>query len=154
MPERPLAPLDAAPLGTASDSDTPTSESAIQQAILLDLGARQDLRIWRQNTGVGRAPNGRIIRFAQPGTADILGVLCIAPGLGRFVALEVKSATGRQSAEQQAWGAMIRRFGGFYAVVRSVIQARSALAEARREAIEAARSVVHLLDSGGSRHDA
>ncbi len=116
------------------------SETAIQQAILLDLGARPDLRIWRNNTGVGIAPNGRRVRFGTPGAADIIGILTIANGLGRFIALEVKSATGRVRPEQQAWGAMVRKHGGFYAVVRSVEEARQAIGDARSEAVRAVRA--------------
>lgn len=58
--------------------------------------------------------------------------------LGRFIALEVKRpaapgrSRGRTSDDQDQWLALVRRMGGFAAVVSSVDEARAALARARR----------------------
>ena len=61
------------------------------------------------------------------GSADLIG--CLG---GRFIALEVKAAAGRTSPEQRQWLDLVRRNGGFAAVVRSVDEARAAIARARR----------------------
>lgn len=53
-------------------------------------------------------------------------------GFGRFFALEVKAERGRIRPEQTTWLALVRRMGGFAAVVRSEDEARAALARARR----------------------
>ncbi len=106
-----------------------SSEAQIQHAILLALGCREDLRVWRQNTGCARSPKtGRLVRFGVPGWADIGGVLFPT---GRLIQLEVKGPKGRQSPEQKAWEQMVTRFGGFYRVVRSVEEAVRAVEAAK-----------------------
>jgi hypothetical protein len=65
------------------------------------------------------------------GSADLIGCLD-----GRFVALEVKAAAGRTSPEQRQWLDLVRRNGGFACVVRSVDEARAAIARARKGAHE------------------
>jgi len=60
------------------------------------------------------------------GRADLIGVF-----RGRFVALEVKTTRGRQTAEQQMFQQLIERKGGEYAVLRSVEDARSWLESMR-----------------------
>ena len=67
------------------------------------------------------------------GSSDLIGIL--KPS-GRLVSLEVKTESGRVSPEQELWLAMIRRFGGFAAVVRSVDDALAALDRARAGAFE------------------
>lgn len=94
------------------------SEHAIQQAILLALGARRDLRLWRNNSGVAFG-KGRAVRFGVVGQADISGIL---KG-GRRLELEVKRPGERPTEEQARFGAMIRTFGGVWEVVHSVEEA-------------------------------
>jgi hypothetical protein len=106
------------------------SEATILREILLAIGARPDCRVWRVNTGVARDPvTGRVVRFGTPGGSDIQGI--VAPS-GRFIGLEVKSKSGQVSAEQRAWGEMVRRNGGFWDVVRSVADAERAIEEAKK----------------------
>lgn len=109
-------------------------EVEIQQAILLALGARTDLRVWRNNVGVAVGANGRPIRFGVPGSADICGLL--APS-GRFLGIEVKAPGGRLRPDQEAWGAMVQRFGGLYVVARSVEDAVRAVDAALKESKDA-----------------
>lgn len=73
---------------------------------------------WRNNSGAYKTPDGRYIRFGEPGAADILA---LHPGSnGRLIAIECKSTTGRQKPEQRAWEAKIRQYGGVYILARSV----------------------------------
>ena len=65
------------------------------------------------------------IRGAMAGTADLIGVVD-----GRAVALEVKTAKGRQSDTQREWAARWSDAGGIYAVVRSGTDAVEAVAHA------------------------
>ena len=109
------------------------SEKTIQSEILLTLGTRSDLKIWRNNTGLAwsgskctRLPNGdmliknpRPIKFGSPGSADIIGL----KSDGTFVAIEVKTPRGRQSEIQKNWGNMILEMGGLYIVCRSASEA-------------------------------
>lgn len=62
------------------------------------------------------------------GKADIEGLLGAGSGTpGRYFALEVKSATGRATKEQQEFLAATREVGGIAAVVRSFEDVRSVL---------------------------
>lgn len=92
------------------------AEALIQYEILSAWGAHPRLRIWRQNTG-GATIKGRVVRFGVPGCADILGV--IGPH-GRLLAIEVKSATGRQTEDQLRFQRVIEHFGGVYVLARSL----------------------------------
>lgn len=92
------------------------SEREIQQNILISFGSLPDLRIWRNNTGSIKTPDGRFVTFGLKGSADILGIM----RGGRFLAIEVKTATGRQSEHQKNFQNIIESFGGVYILARSV----------------------------------
>lgn len=51
--------------------------------------------------------------------------------IARFVSLEVKTETGKTTQEQDLWLALVRAFGGFACVVRSVDEALAAIERAR-----------------------
>lgn len=96
------------------------SERDIQAAILAAFAGRTDLRLWRSNSGTARSPAGdRFVRFGVPGQGDLSGILAG----GRRLEIEVKSAIGRQSAQQQNFMEMVRRYGGLYVLARSVDEA-------------------------------
>ncbi len=103
------------------------SETEITQAILLALGSRPDVRLWRNNTGRLLNPRtGRWVAFGLKGSADILGIV----RGGRFLAIETKTPEGRLRPEQRAFRAMIESLGGIYVLARSVDDARRELARA------------------------
>ena len=81
--------------------------------------------LWRHNSG----GHGRLRYGLGVGGADLIGVI---KGSGRFLALEVKTATGRMTREQVAWHRAVTDAGGFAACVRSVDEALMALEEAMR----------------------
>jgi hypothetical protein len=98
-------------------------EALVQHEILKAWGAHPAVRLWRQNTGVAKMGD-RSVRFGLPGCADILGL--IGPS-GRFLAIEVKSPTGRQSEEQKRFERVIKQWGGVYVLARSVADVDAAL---------------------------
>lgn len=99
-------------------------EKRIQNEILLTFGSRAWLRLWRVNVGVARTMDGRgVVRFGVPGMADLTGILAC----GRRLEVEVKSARGRVSQDQRAFGDVIERFGGVYTVARSCADLQRAL---------------------------
>ena len=101
------------------------SETTILHSVLRTLGARSDLRLWRQNTGVGRAlSNDAVIKFGVIGGGDLSGIL----NDGRRLEVEVKTPAGRQSEQQKRFQSMIETFNGVYIVTRS---AEDALAQLR-----------------------
>lgn len=102
-------------------------ERNIQTEILLQFGARPDMRIWRVNTGMAygysvvknalaRAGCSEIlktmqpVRYGAPGTPDIQGIL---EG-GRAIGIEVKKPGETLSDEQRAWRKMFVGLGGFF----------------------------------------
>ena len=107
-------------------------ETAIQNAILIAL-SQAGCTVWRNETAgawVGRTihRDQSTITLAEPrmikaglcvGSADIVGV---ASG-GRFLAIEVKTATGRTTKEQDNFLQAVRNAGGLAGVARSVDEA-------------------------------
>lgn len=115
----------------------PADEAALMDAIRLALGQREDIVLWRNNVGLTEYWDGKSVSVVKyglaNGSADFVGVLL--PG-GRFVAFEVKTRTGRATPEQLQWLALVRRFGGFACIVRSVDEAIAAVARAKGGASE------------------
>lgn len=113
-------------------------ETVIQNQILARHGARSDLTLWRNETAgawVGQqvardgrrvtlANAGRIFAGLAVGSSDLIG---IQHGTGRFVALEIKTATGRVTVQQSKFLAAIEAAGGLAAVVRSVDESDAVL---------------------------
>lgn len=107
------------------------SEALILRQIQLALGSRPEVRLFRNSVGLARdSTTGQHLRFGLvAGASDLIGI--VKPR-GRFFALEVKSEKGRLRPEQQAFLDMINNMGGIGRVVRSVVEAEAALAEATR----------------------
>lgn len=102
-------------------------ESALQDEIRLALGRIPELVLWRNNIGVGEVRHraddrGYKIRFGVggPGGSDLIGLY-----RGRFVAVEIKTPTGRQSDDQRTFQTLVESKGGIYIVLRSVDDALS-----------------------------
>lgn len=93
------------------------SEANIQALILMALSQAGCL-VWRQDTGAYKDPkSGRLIRYGLcKGSSDVIG---ICPD-GKFLAVEVKTKTGRVRPEQEAFIAAVKRAGGRAGVARSV----------------------------------
>ena len=127
------------------------SEHITQQRILLACGSGP-VRLWRNNVGTGWAgqatkvtpgnlravaqalrPGDVVIRQGRPlhaglcvGSSDLIGYR-VVDGVAQFVALEVKSATGRPTAQQVQFLEHIGAVGGCAGVVRSVDAAHALL---------------------------
>jgi hypothetical protein len=127
------------------------TEHAIQQRILLACGSGP-VRLWRNNVGTGWAgqatkvtagnlravaqglqPGDVVIRQGRPlhaglcvGSSDLIGYRRV-DGVAQLVALEVKSATGRPTAQQTQFLNHITSAGGCAGVVRSVDDAHTVL---------------------------
>ena len=99
------------------------TESQIQSAIHRAIGSRPDCRLFRNHTGKVQDKSGRWHTFGlATGSADLIG-WC----RGRFLSIEVKSATGRIRPEQQAWMEAVNAHGGIAFVARSVEEANELL---------------------------
>lgn len=94
-------------------------ETSIVNECLIALSAA-GCTAWRNNTGVLKDANGRPISFGLcKGSSDIIG---ICPD-GGFLAVEVKTATGRASPAQHAFIAAVQRRGGRAGIARTGAEA-------------------------------
>lgn len=103
--------------------DKTLEHQKLVHAILLDLGQRPLIRVWKNVTGIGKV-GGRAIRFGLVGSADISGIM--GPR-GQRIELEIKTGNAKQSYKQKCFERMITSLGGIYAICRSVNDARRAL---------------------------
>ena len=108
----------------------PPLEREIQAKIRLALGSRPDVRLWRQGVGMARTESGTVMRFGEPGQADLSGI--VAPW-GIRLEVEVKRPGEKPTDAQARWGRMIERFGGIYIVARSAEDAVAQLTAAIQE---------------------
>lgn len=96
-----------------------TAEGNISNAIMIALSAAGCL-IFRNNVGVLPDRSGRPIRYGLAvGSSDLIGLAHD----GVFLAIEVKTATGRVSPAQLAFIEAVRRQGGRAGVARSADEA-------------------------------
>ena len=127
------------------------SEHVTQQRILLACGSGS-VRLWRNNVGTGWAgqatkvtsgnlrtvsqalrPGDVVIRQGRPlhaglcvGSSDLIGYR-VVDRVAQFVALEVKSPTGRPTAQQVQFLDHINAVGGLAGIARSVDDAAAIL---------------------------
>lgn len=83
--------------------------------ILILLHSHQLGRFWSNATGAIKSSNGHFQRYGLKGSSDILGI----SKCGQFVAIEVKTGSGRLSKEQVNFRKMILDNNGLYTVIRS-----------------------------------
>lgn len=107
------------------------NEATIERAILAALGARADVRIFKNEVGRAIDPKtGAHLAFGLcVGSSDLIGL--VRPH-GRLLALEVKSATGQPTPQQLNFLAMVNDMGGVGRIVRTVEEAMQAADEAAR----------------------
>lgn len=99
----------------------PTPEAKVSAAIDRYLKKIHVLNI-RTNAGSWADDQGNVIMGAKAGTSD--KTCCVA---GRFVAIECKSATGKQSEAQIKYQTRVEMLGGLYILARSAADVRAAL---------------------------
>jgi len=104
------------------------SETELVTSILGALALEPGVIAWRNNTGVARF-HGSTIRYGLGvGSPDIIAI--VGPH-GRLVGLEAKTERGKQSQAQKIWQAAVEEHGGYYDVVRTVLEAVGAVRAAR-----------------------
>lgn len=82
-------------------------------------------RLWRNNSGCLPDGKGGFVRYGLGiGSADLVGLIV---GVGRLLAVEIKTPTGRMSEEQLAWHTTVRGYGGIAVVIRTVEEAEDLL---------------------------
>lgn len=96
-----------------------TTETKLVKAALEFLKLR-NIPAWRNNTGamaIQTQGTKRFVRYGHVGSADILG--CMPPA-GRLLAIECKSAKGKQTAAQEDFEDAITAAGGLYILARTL----------------------------------
>lgn len=107
------------------------SETNILRSILLEVGSRADVRLFRNNVGVATFPDGSRVAYGlAPGSSDIIGFkqVTVTPEMvgqkvAIFVAIEVKREKGRISANQLTFIEAVRKFGGIAGIAKSASEA-------------------------------
>ena len=120
------------------------TEHLIQSAILLRLGSRPDVRLFRNNSAgawggevICRTPTTITIANPYPihaglfkGSADLIGWRVRyfnAIPFAQFLSCEVKKPGGQVRPEQLLWEAAVKKAGGIAGIVRSVEEAEGLL---------------------------
>lgn len=101
-------------------------ETSLQNKIRLAL-SKMGILNFRNNTGTLLDRNGRPVRFGLcKGSADIIGLRTVTitedmvgQKFGQFVAIEVKTKTGKVTEAQENFLDQVNRAGGFGMIVRS-----------------------------------
>jgi hypothetical protein len=118
--------------------------TTVQNPALLEVGARPDVLVWRQQSGLFRAYDDteKIVRIGMPGLSDSMAVVAvtITPDMvgqtvGVAVAPEFKVAArpgrraGTQSDAQAGFQRAFEQRGGVYRLVRSADDMRQLVAD-------------------------
>lgn len=114
-------------------------ENAIQAAVRLALGSIPGVVAWRNNVGVAHMLDGSVVRYGLArGSSDLIGIVTMPDGSGRFCAWEVKTRRkgSKPSDEQDLFLGLVRKLGGFACVVRSADEAVAAVARCRAGGVE------------------
>ncbi len=107
-------------MGRERLGDAVSGEIDFMHRLMLALGRKPDVRIWRQNVGSVpvRDDRGRIVRVfragAPKGAADITGY--VRPD-GWRLEIEVKGPGGSRSPQQETFARLVTQGGCVYALV-------------------------------------
>lgn len=100
-------------------------ETKIQNRIMIKMSQKGYL-IWRNQVGLFKTLDGRTVNIGIKGSSDLMAIkpIVITPEmvgqkLAVFVAVEVKTATGRQSEPQKKWQKAVEKLGVKYILARS-----------------------------------
>lgn len=82
--------------------------------------------VWRNQVGLFKTLDGRTVNIGIKGSSDLMAVKptvitpeMVGQTLAVFVAVEVKTATGRQSEPQKKWQKAVEKLGVKYILARS-----------------------------------
>lgn len=107
-------------------------ETRIQNEIRLEVSAAcREVTLWRNHTGCLQDQRGKWVKFGlAPGSSDLVGIraVTITPDMvgqtiGQFVALEIKTDSGKARDDQHAFLDHVAARGGLAAIVRSPAEA-------------------------------
>jgi len=101
-------------------------ENDVKKAALRLLNAHPKIKkVWRNNTGEGKARSGRRIKFGKKGSGDIIGFLVT----GEFFSCETKKPGSVASDEQIDFFVDVNDAGGLAMIIDDVTQIEVKLRE-------------------------
>lgn len=106
------------------------SEASLMKRIEVALAASGVL-VWRNNVGLAQYKGAKVKYGLGNGSADLVGLVRMPDGVARFFGCEVKRKTGRVSEHQEKWIGVVRRWGGYVVIARSVEDALAGVKEAK-----------------------
>ena len=99
-------------------------ETKIQNKIMMAMSKKGWL-CWRNQVGLFKTMDGRTVNIGIKGSSDLMAVKptvitpeMVGQTLAVFVAVEVKTATGRQSEPQKKWQKAVEKLGVKYIIAR------------------------------------
>lgn len=100
-------------------------ESILQAEVLLEYGGKPDIRLFRNNVGVAKYPDGSTVVYGLcRGSSDLIGwkSVTITPDmvgqrLAVFAAAEIKTPGRRPTVEQGYFIEAVQRAGGIAGVI-------------------------------------
>ena len=98
------------------------TEAILQKAALDWLSTIPGIYFFRSGAGMVKTEEGRVFKTGKPGCPDI--TVCKD---GRFLGLEIKTPTGRQSATQKLAQLQIEEAGGEYHIIKSIDELKAIL---------------------------
>ena len=100
-------------------------ETNIMNKIMIKMSKKGYL-CWRNQVGLFKTLDGRTVNIGIKGSSDLMAVKptvitpeMVGQTLAVFVAVEVKTATGRQSEPQKKWQKAVEKLGVKYILARS-----------------------------------
>jgi hypothetical protein len=99
-------------------------ETKIRNDIFIKLNSIPGCVVWRNNVGVATAASGNTIRYGVGGDggSDLIGIY-----KGKFLAVEVKTPTGRLTENQKRYIELVNKKGGIAFVATSEEEALQCL---------------------------
>lgn len=118
------AGLDVPQLEARTPKGKQRPEAALQAKIIkaIERAYGPNVLVERTNAGMATTSAGNVINIGKAGTSDLK--VCLR---GRFIALEVKTATGKLTEKQARYLEQVKAAGGIGEVVRSVDEALAIL---------------------------
>ena len=118
------AGLDVPVLEARQPKKKQRPEAQLQDKIIKAL-KKIGAHVIRTNAGMARTAAGKVINIGEAGRSDLH--VCYR---GRFIAMEVKTVTGKLTDKQARYLEQVQRAGGIAVVVRSVDEALAILEQA------------------------
>ena len=94
------------------------NHSKLVNELLIALSKIDGVIVWKNHVGVFTTRYGATVKIGTTGMADIAGICRCDSGKGIYLAVEVKTGSGRLTEAQRNFRNMIALHGGIHIVAR------------------------------------